>query len=112
VYDAKVAAARKCVVKLRDAEGVEHAAQVVAESLYEAACLALRQFRRSAWSRETALEAGTLQVEVWEAPTVYKIHVASLEKWLARGGGSPREAFLRQKIRSLMNKPRGTSGRD
>ncbi len=98
-----MAEARKCVVKLRDAEGVEHAAQVIAESLYEAACLALRQFRRSAWSRETAVDAGTLQVEVWEAPTVYKISVASLEKWLARGSGSPREVVLRQKIRSRMN---------
>ena len=42
------------------------------------------------------------QVEVWESPTVYKISVASLEKWLARGGGSPREVVLRQKIRGLM----------
>jgi hypothetical protein len=110
MYDAKVAAARKCVVKLRDTEGVEHAAQVVAESLYEAACLALRQFRRSAWSRETAVNAETLQVEVWEAPTVYKINVVSLENWLARGGGSPREVLLRQKIRSLMKERGGASG--
>jgi hypothetical protein len=94
--------ARKCVVKLRDAEGVEHAAQVSAESLYEAACLALRQFRRSAWSRETAVDAGTLQVEVWESPTVYKISVARLEKWLSRAGGSPREVVLRQKIRGIL----------
>jgi len=97
-----MAEARKCVVKLRDAEGVEHAAQVNAESLYEAACLALRRFRGSAWSRETAVDAGTLQVEVWESPTVYKISVASLEKWLVRGGGSPREVVLREKIRGLM----------
>jgi hypothetical protein len=96
-----MAEARKCVVKLRDAEGVEHAAQVSAESVYEAAYLALRQFRRSAWSRETAVDAGTLQVEVWESPTIYKISVTSLEKWLARSGGSPREVVLRQKIRAL-----------
>jgi hypothetical protein len=97
-----VPVARKCVVKLRDAEGVEHAAQVSAESLYEAACLGLRRFRRSGWSRETAVEAETLWVEVWEAPTVYKLNVANLEKWLARGGGSSREVVLRQKIRGMM----------
>ena len=97
-----MAEAHKCVVKLRDAEGVEHAAQVSAESLYEAACLALRRFRRSAWSRETVVDAGMLRVEVWESPTIYKISVASLEKWLAQGGGSPREVVLRQKIRGLM----------
>jgi hypothetical protein len=93
---------RKCVVKLRDLEGVEHAVQVSAGSLYEAACVALHQFRRGAWSREAALETMTLQVEVWQAPTVYKISVDSLEKWLARAGGSPREVALRHKIRGRM----------
>jgi hypothetical protein len=77
---------RKCVVKLRDAEGVEHAVQVLAGSLYEAGCVALHQFRRSAWSHQAALETGMLQVEVWEAPTVYKINVADLENWLGRSG--------------------------
>jgi hypothetical protein len=97
-----VAEARKCVVKLWHAEGVEHAAQVNAESLYEAACLALRRFRRSAWSRDPAVDAETLQVEVWESPTIYKISVARLEKWLVRGGGSPREVVLREKIRNIL----------
>ena len=43
---------RKCVVRLRDLEGVEHAVQVSAGSLYEAACVGLHQFRRGGWSRE------------------------------------------------------------
>ncbi len=59
--------ARKCVVKMRDPEGIEHAVQVQAGSLYEAASLGLKQFRRSAWSREATFEGGMLQVEVWEA---------------------------------------------
>jgi hypothetical protein len=40
-------------------------------------------------------------VNVWQAPTVYKINVNSLEKWLVRGGGSPREIALGHKIRSF-----------
>lgn len=94
--------ARKCVVKLRDDDGVEHAVPVMAGSLYEASCLALHQFRRSDWSRESALDTRTLQVEVWDAPTVYKIDVARLEKWLERKGGSPREVAMRETIRSRM----------
>jgi hypothetical protein len=35
---------RKCVVSFRDQEGVEHVAEVIAESLYEAGALALQQF--------------------------------------------------------------------
>src|ERR1700686_1794169 len=90
---------RKCVVKMRDPEGIEHAAQVQAGSLYEAASLGLKQFRRSEWSREATFEAGMLQVEVWEAPTVYRISVGNLERWLQRSGGSPREVSWGQRIR-------------
>jgi hypothetical protein len=52
---------------LRDGEGVEHVAEVTAESLYEAGALALQQFRRAEWSREASLDAGTLRVEVCES---------------------------------------------
>jgi hypothetical protein len=94
---------RRCVVKLRDLEGVEHVVQVTAGSLYEAACVALHQFRHREWSREALLQATTLHVEVWQAPMVYQVSVDRLEKWLARGGGSPREVALRHKIRNRMN---------
>jgi hypothetical protein len=94
---------RKCLVRLRDHDGVEHVVQVDASSLYEAGCVALRQFRRSEWSREAALKTMTLQVEVWQAPTVYKIGIDLLERWLARSGGSPREIALRQKIRTRLS---------
>jgi hypothetical protein len=92
----------KCVVKLRDTNGVEHAVQVNATSLYEAALVALHQFRRTAWSHEATLETMTLRVEVWQAPTVYKISADRVEKWLARGDGSPRDIALRQKIRGRL----------
>ncbi len=94
--------ARKCVAKMRDPEGIEHAVQVQAGSLYEAASLGLKQFRRSEWSREATFEAGMLQVEVWEAPTVYRISVGNLERWLQRSGGSPREVSLRQRIKQRL----------
>jgi hypothetical protein len=50
---------------------VKHSTEVAAESLYEAAALALQQFRRFEWSREAAFDAATLRVEVWEPSTVY-----------------------------------------
>ena len=110
-----MAEARKCVVKMRDPEGIEHAVQVQAGSLYEAASLGLKQFRRSEWSREATFEAGMLQVEVWEAPTIYRISVGNLERWLQRSGGSPREVSLRQRIKQRLEagkqKERGAMGK-
>jgi len=92
---------KKCVVTFRDTSGVDHAAVITAESLYEAAVLALRQFRRADWSREGSLDLGSLRIEVWEQPTLYRVEVAKLEAWLKRSGGSPREVVLRSKLLEL-----------
>jgi hypothetical protein len=89
---------KKCVVTFRDTSGVDHAAVVSAESLYEAAVVALRQFRRADWSREGSLDLGSLRIEVWDQPTLYRVEVAKLEAWLKRSGGSPREVVLRNKL--------------
>ena len=90
---------RRCIVSFRDGEGIEHAVEVTAASLYEAGALALQQFRRSEWSREESLDTGTLRVEVCES-MFYNIKVAELEDWLKRSGGKPSEVALRQKLRT------------
>ena len=97
-----MANARKCIVSLRDTEGVEHIAEVTAQSLYEAGALALQQFRRADWSREASLDAGTLRVEVCES-TFYHVKVAELETWLKRTGGVPREIVARQRIKNKLS---------
>jgi hypothetical protein len=93
---------RKCIVSFRDGEGVEHLAEVTAESLYEAGALALQQFRRADWSREASLDAGTLRVEVCES-TFYNVKVSELEAWLKRTGGAPRDVAMRQRVRSRLH---------
>jgi hypothetical protein len=92
---------RACIVSFRDGEGVEHVAEVTAESLYEAGALALQQFRRAEWSREESLDAGTLRVEVCES-TFYNLKAAELEAWLRRNGGAPRDVVARQRVRSRL----------
>jgi hypothetical protein len=71
---------RPCVVKVFD-DGIEHAIEVTAASVYEAAVLALRHFRRRPWSGNAAYE-GFLRIEVWEPPTTRG------KGW--RGGEMPR----------------------
>ena len=92
---------RKCLVTFRDRQGVEHVAEVTAESLYEAGAVALQQFRRAEWSRESSLEAGTIRVEVCDS-TFYNVRVAELEAWLKRSGGAPRDVATRQKLRTRL----------
>lgn len=90
-------------MSFRDREGVEHVAEVAAESLYEAGALALQQFRRADWSREASLDVGTLRVEVCES-TFYNVKVAELEAWLKRTGGAPTDVAMRQRVRGRLEK--------
>ena len=92
---------KRCLVSFRDRDGVEHVAEVVAESVYEASALALKQFRRRDWSREASFETGVLRVEVFET-SFYNLLVSDLEAWLKKSGGSPREMTMRNNILSKL----------
>ena len=47
---------RSCRVTIRDTEGIEHTAEVTAESLYEAVALGLRAIRQCSWVEEIGPE--------------------------------------------------------
>ena len=95
---------KKCFISFRDTDGVEHVAEVLAESVYEAAALALKKFRKSDWSREQSFETGILRIEVCES-SVYSLLIGDLEQWLKKSGGSPREMSMRDKILGKLEEP-------
>src|SRR5690349_11661762 len=97
IYCGFMGQSRRCLVSFRDGDGVEHIAEVTAQSLFESGALALQQFRRSDWSREASLDTGTLRIEVCES-TFYNLKVPELEAWLKRTGGAPRDVAMRRKI--------------
>jgi hypothetical protein len=92
---------KKVLVSFRDADGVEHVVEIVAGSVFEAAALALKQFRKRDWSREASFETGVLRVEVFET-SFYNLLVSDLEAWLKKSGGSPREMTMRNNILSKL----------
>jgi len=94
---------RKCQVTFRDKSGVEHIIEIPeAESLYEAAILALHRFREADWSREASLDVGKLRVEVWNWPTIYNVEVSEVEAWFRRPGGTPHDVALRGRLRAMI----------
>ena len=68
------------VVKCVDSFGVEHAAKVEAESLFEAAFRGLHQLDSSFWTEEDVFDRMDVTVEVHEEPTTHTVQIERLTK--------------------------------
>jgi hypothetical protein len=87
-----------CIVSYLDSEGLRHSVEVEAESLYEAAVLAIRTFRQH--NCEPG-EAARLEVEV-RSSVIHAITPMRVLEWLNRGAKSPREAVTKERLRALL----------
>jgi hypothetical protein len=87
-----------CVVSFLDTEGLRHAVEVEAESLYEAAVLAIRTFRQHDCEPG---QASRLGVEVLSA-VVHTVTPARVYDWLNVGAKTPREAVMKERLRALL----------
>lgn len=83
-----------------------HAVEVSATSLYEAAVLALAQFRTGWLIQVLPGRATRLTVTIAAPATSHEVEVGKLEDWLARSGKSPSELVLKKRLLELLNKQR------
>ena len=92
---------RSCVVSFTDSEGIEHSVRVIASSLYEAAALALAEFRRHGFADTTFGPATKLTVKIQEPEVSHTVSVSRLKSWLDGVGKSPGEHALKSRLRQL-----------
>ena len=93
-------ALRACSVSFRGLSGVRHTVDVEAETLYEAAVIAVSRFRQDIWGEVVA--GGTpLEVEVREPSTKHSLTLAQVERWLA-SPGTPSEASKKAKMKTML----------
>ncbi len=91
-----------CTVSYLDNERIEHAVTVTAESLYEAAALGYEALA-SADLVEGRPEPGTVLEIIVHSPTVkHRVSVAKLRQWIERGGKSPREVVIKQRLKERL----------
>ena len=98
IENARLRAVASCVVSYLDSDGLRHTVEVNAESLYEAAVLAIRTFRQH--NCEPG-EASRLEVEVRSSVT-HTITPKRIHDWLNGGSRSPKEAITKQRLRDLL----------
>jgi len=96
--NAKLRRMAACLVSYLDSEGLRHTVEVEAESLYEAAALAVRTFRQHACDPG---QHSKLAVEVRSSVT-HTITLKKVHDWLNGGAKSPREAITKDKLRDLL----------
>ncbi len=88
----------KCFVSYLDTYGIRHAVEVEAETMYEAAALALKAFK------EHELEPGAmanLEVEIRKTIT-HTLTVKRLHEWLNGGCKSPNERVTKERLKELV----------
>ena len=91
---------KTCTVSFRDSDGVQHSVEVGAETLYEAAVLALKSFR----DHECAPgPAAHLAVEVKSPSVTHTVVAHKIEDWLDGGARSPKEAIEKRRLRQLLD---------
>jgi hypothetical protein len=92
------AAMAACIVSFLDTEGLRHSVEVEAESLYEAAVLAMRTFK------EHDCEPGLvskLEVEI-RSSIVHTVTPKKVREWVTGGSRSPKETVLKERLRALL----------
>jgi hypothetical protein len=96
-----VVAGRICTVSYVGLSGIRHCVDVEAESLYEAAVLALRRFREDIWGE--AIGTGlALDVEVKAPGNKYSVTVQQVERWLAAPSQSPYETSKKARLKMML----------
>jgi hypothetical protein len=76
-----VPAARSCLVLFTDSEGIRHAVEITASTRYEAAVLALGEFRRRGFADATFGPATNLTVRVRQPEMSHTVSVGQLKSW-------------------------------
>jgi hypothetical protein len=94
-----------CRVSYRDIEGIEHAAEVSAMSLYEAVALAVARFRREdGWVMRPPGPGCEFQVRVMpDSPLTHKISLKKVETFATHGTvAGPKDILRKERIRKLL----------
>jgi hypothetical protein len=103
-------ALRPCIVSFKDMRGIRHAAEVEAESLYEAAVLGIRLLNDDPWLEKIG-SATVLEVEVRNPGTTHAISLQQVERWLAGATTNPNEASKKVKLKMLLMRGPTSVGR-
>jgi hypothetical protein len=92
---------RACRVSFIDTNSIEHAVEVAASTLYEAATLAIAEFRRCGFTENAPGPATRLKVTVKAPATSHEVQWGKVETWI-QSAGKPYEQAMKSRLRELL----------
>ncbi len=93
---------RVCQVTFQDLDGIRHTVNVEAESVYEAACLAIRALKKVGFVDQQPGPASRFEVRVMEAIVTHEVTVGQVQRWLDFGSSNPNDEAKRKRLREMM----------
>jgi len=93
-----------CRVSFDDGAGITHTVSVSASSLYEAAALAIAEFKKSGFAFAAVGPGTRLRVAVEPPTTTHELSVGKLQMWLESNGKTPREQALKVTLRQVLGR--------
>ncbi len=93
---------KQCRVSFRDSEGIEHAVELEARTLYEAVGLAIDRFRRCEQVPYDPKGMHEFTVESREPSTQHRLTRNMFDAWLRRPGGSPADVARKSRLKELL----------
>jgi hypothetical protein len=72
-----------------------------ADSVYEAACLAVRVLKRGGFVDQQPGPASKFEVQVMEPAVTHEVTVFQVQRWLEFGSNNPNEQAKRTRLRDL-----------
>jgi hypothetical protein len=93
----------RCRVTYLDSRNIEHAVDVTADSLFEAAAVAVRAFREGALMDDLPVAGTELRIAVFPLPVEHRVRLQRVEQWAQTGTvKSPVEMLRRERVRELL----------
>ena len=93
----------RCRVSYLDSRNIEHAVDVTADSLFEAAAVAVPAFREGALMDDLPVAGTELRIAVFPLPVEHRVRLQRVEQWAQTGTvKSPVEMLRRERVRELL----------
>jgi hypothetical protein len=95
-------ALKTCIVSFTDLEGSRHSVEVVADSLFEAAALALKAMAKAEFIDPNPGPASRFEIQVRPPTITHSVTVGQVRRWIESGSSDARVAIKKARLAEML----------